>query len=52
MMLGLSFGLGGIGTMLTSSIAEWIGLSMALGLTTALLVISVCSCLYNACKFT
>lgn len=41
MMLGLSFGLGGIGTMLTSSIAEWIGLSMALGLTTALLVISV-----------
>ena len=41
MMLGLSFGLGGIGTMLTSSIAEWIGLSMALGLTTALLIISV-----------
>ncbi|WP_087386751.1 MFS transporter [Megamonas hypermegale] len=41
MMLGLSFGLGGIGTMLTSSIAEWIGLSMALGITTALLVISV-----------
>ena len=41
MMLGLSFGLGGIGTMLTSSIAEWIGLSMALGLTTALFVISV-----------
>lgn len=41
MMLGLSFGLGGIGTMLTSSIAEWIGLSMALGITAALLVISV-----------
>lgn len=41
MMLGLSFGLGGIGTMLTSSIAEWMGLSMALGITTALLVISV-----------
>ena len=41
MMLGLSFGLGGIGTMLTSSIAEWMGLSMALGLTTALLIISV-----------
>lgn len=41
MMLGLSFGLGGIGTMLTSSIAEWMGLSMALGITTALLIISV-----------
>ena len=41
MMLGLSFGLGGIGTMLTSSIAECMGLSMALGLTTALLIISV-----------
>lgn len=41
MMLGLSFGLGGIGTMLTSSIAEWTGLSVALGITTALLIISV-----------
>lgn len=41
MMLGLSFGLGGVGTMLTSSIAEWTGLSAALGLTTALLVISI-----------
>lgn len=41
MMLGLSFGLGGVGTMLTSSIAEWTGLSVALGLTTALLVISI-----------
>ncbi|MDM8142407.1 MFS transporter [Megamonas hypermegale] len=41
MMLGLSFGLGGVGTMLTSSVAEWIGLSAALGLTTALLVVSI-----------
>ena len=41
MMLGLSFGLGGVGTMLTSSVAEWIGLSVALGLTTALLVVSI-----------
>lgn len=41
MMLGLSFGLGGIGTMLTSSIAEWTGLSVALGLTTILLIIAI-----------
>ena len=41
MMLGLSFGLGGIGTMFTSSVAEAVGLSMALGMTTLLLVIGV-----------
>ena len=41
MMLGLSFGLGGVGTMLTSSIAEWLGLSVALGITTALLIVSI-----------
>lgn len=41
MMLGLSFGLGGIGTMLTSALAEHVGLTLALGLTTTLLVIGV-----------
>lgn len=41
MMLGLSFGLGGFGTMLTGSLAESYGLTMALALTAVLLVISI-----------
>ena len=41
MMLGLSFGLGGFGTMLTGSLAENYGLTMALALTAILLVISI-----------
>lgn len=41
MMLGLSFGLGGFGTMLTGSLAESYGLTMALALTAILLVISI-----------
>lgn len=41
MMLGLSFGLGGFGTMLTGSLAESLGLTMALALTAILLVISI-----------
>lgn len=41
MMLGLSFGLGGFGTMLTGSLAESYGLTMALALTSILLVISI-----------
>lgn len=41
MMLGLSFGLGGFGTMLTGSLAESYGLTMALALTVILLVISI-----------
>ena len=41
MMLGLSFGLGGFGTMLTGSLAESYGLTMALALTAILLVISL-----------
>lgn len=41
MMLGLSFGLGGFGTMLTGSLAERYGLTMALALTAILLVISI-----------
>ena len=41
MMLGLSFGLGGFGTMLTGSLAESYGLTMALALTAMLLVISI-----------
>ena len=41
MMLGLSFGLGGFGTMLTGSLAEGYGLTMALALTAILLVISI-----------
>ena len=41
MMLGLSFGLGGFGTMLTGSPAESYGLTMALALTAILLVISI-----------
>lgn len=41
MMLGLSFGLGGFGTMLTGSLAEIIGLTWALALTGALLLISI-----------
>lgn len=41
MMLGLSFGLGGFGTMLTGSLAESYGLTMALVLTAILLVISI-----------
>lgn len=41
MMLGLSFGLGGFGTMLTDSLAESYGLTMALALTAILLVISI-----------
>jgi len=41
MMLGLSFGLGGFGTMLTGSFAESYGLTMALALTAILLVISI-----------
>ena len=43
MMLGLSFGLGGFGTMLTGSLAESYGLTMALALTAILLVISIVS---------
>ena len=41
MMPGLSFGLGGFGTMLTGSLAESYGLTMALALTAILLVISI-----------
>lgn len=41
MMLGLSFGLGGFGTMLTGSLAENLGLTMALALTAILLIISI-----------
>ena len=41
MMLGLSFGLGGFGTMLTGSLAESYGLTMALALTAILLVMSI-----------
>lgn len=41
MMLGLSFGLGGFGTMLTGSLAESYGLTMALALTAILVVISI-----------
>lgn len=41
MMLGLSFGLGGFGTMLTGSLAESYELTMALALTAILLVISI-----------
>lgn len=41
MMLGLSFGLGGFGTMLTGSLAESYGLTMTLALTAILLVISI-----------
>ena len=41
MMLGLSFGLGGFGTMLTGSLAESYGLTMALALTAILLVTSI-----------
>ena len=41
MMLGLSFGLGGFVTMLTGSLAESYGLTMALALTAILLVISI-----------
>ena len=41
MMLGLSFGLGGFGTMLTGYIAESVGLTMALALTGALLIIGI-----------
>lgn len=41
MMLGLSSGLGGFGTMLTGSLAESYGLTMALALTAILLVISI-----------
>lgn len=41
MMLGLSFGLGGFGTMLTGSIAEITGLTVALALTGALLIFSI-----------
>lgn len=41
MMLGLSFGLGGFGTILTGSLAESYGLTMALALTAILLVISI-----------
>lgn len=41
MMLGLSFGLGGFGTMLTGSLAESYGLTMALALTAILLIISI-----------
>ncbi len=41
MMLGLSFGLGGIGTMFTSVLAESVGLSIALEITTILLIIAV-----------
>lgn len=41
MMLGLSFGLGGFGTMLIGSLAESYGLTMALALTAILLVISI-----------
>lgn len=41
MMLGLSFGLGGFGTMFTGSLAESYGLTMALALTAILLVISI-----------
>jgi len=41
MMLGLSFGLGGFGIMLTGSLAESYGLTMALALTAILLVISI-----------
>lgn len=41
MMLGLSFGLGGFGTMFTGSLAENYGLTMALALTAILLVISI-----------
>ena len=41
MMLGLSFGLGGFGTMLTGSLAESLGLTMALALTAILLIISI-----------
>ena len=41
MASGLSFGLGGFGTMLTGSLAESYGLTMALALTAILLVISI-----------
>lgn len=41
MMLGLSFGLGGFGTMLTGSLAESYGLTMALALTAILVVINI-----------
>lgn len=41
MMLGLSFGLGGFGTMFTGSLAESYGLTMALALTAILVVISI-----------
>lgn len=41
MMLGLSFGLGGFGTMLTGSLAESYGLTMALALIAILVVISI-----------
>lgn len=41
MMLGLSFGLGGFGTMLTGSLAEYFGLTIALALTAILLIISI-----------
>lgn len=41
MMLGLSFGFGGFGTMLTGSLAESYGLTMALALTAILVVISI-----------
>lgn len=41
MILGLSFGLGGFGTMLTGSLAESYGLTMALALTAILVVISI-----------
>lgn len=41
MMLGLSFGLGGFGTMLTGSLAESYGLTIALALTAILVVISI-----------
>lgn len=40
MMLGLSFGLGGIGTMFTSYVAEFTNLTLALELTTALFLVA------------
>ncbi len=39
MMLGLSFGLGGIGALLTSAFADYIGLTAALAATAMLLII-------------
>ncbi len=50
MMLGLSFGLGGIGALLTSAVADYIGLTMALSLTTALLLLGVVLLIFTPSK--